>query len=84
MASVKGAGRILRICLNAVQPCYVKLLSEWRGGVRSLLERYDRGRLVTCSNAMEVQSTCGGAEDKLRGGRSSAAVSPWLFIEMKS
>lgn len=47
-------------------------------------KRTDRGRLVTCSNAMEVQSTCGGAEDKLRGRRSSTAVSPWLFIEMKS
>lgn len=46
MASVKGAGRILRICLNAVQPRYVKLLSEWRGGVRSLLERYAAKELI--------------------------------------
>lgn len=89
MASFKGAGRILRICPNAVQPCYVKLLSKWRGGVRSLLERHAAKemvgrRLVTCSHAMEVQSTCGGAEGKLRGRRSRTAVSPWFFIEMKS
>lgn len=36
IAEFKSGGSNLRVCLNAVQPCYVKLFSEWRGGMGEL------------------------------------------------